>query len=436
VQLLPPRLRILLIAIVWLVAVLGMVLWLSGSGVTRLAVAGGPAGSETLELSTAIAKAINKSSRGLVLVVFETGGSRENVRLMQEGRVDLGTLQADMPAPDIVQGIATLYKDAYHLIARDDADIESFNDLPGHRIAIPPETSGQYNSFWFIANHYGIPRSELNALPMGEAAANFAMAQGQVDAVFRVRAAGNPAIRELIGDKDLHLVTIDQSQALALKQPAIDSGVIPRGSYRGYPALPKQDMDTAVVERLLVARADLDSNLVYKITRAIFEHRSEILESSKLAGFIGPIPEDAASVVTAHPGARSYYDREKPGFMQQNARLVSAILYMLAIVCSGLLAMRTHWVRSRRVRMHGFNARLMEIAAGAKEESDRAQLLARKQQLIDMLSEVVKDLEGERVNQEEFEHFSFTWQAVDALVRDRLNLISTMPVTADTGVRA
>jgi hypothetical protein len=78
----------------------------------------------------------------------------------------------------------------------------------------------------------------------------------------------------------------------------------------------------------------------------------------------------------------------------------------------------------------------MEIAAGAKEESDRAQLLARKQQLIDMLSEVVKDLEGERVNQEEFEHFSFTWQAVDALVRDRLNLMGTIPVMADTGVRA
>jgi hypothetical protein len=36
---------------------------------------------------------------------------------------------------------------------------------------------------------------------------------------------------------------------------------------------------------------------------------------------------------------------------------------------------------------------------------------------------VVGDLEREKVNQEEFEHFSFTWQAVDALVRDRLHLV-------------
>lgn len=432
-QLFSPRLRILLIVVIWLLAIAGMALWLSGSGVTRIAIAGGPAGSETLELTSAIAKAINKSSRGLLLVVFESGGSGENTRLLVEGRVDLGTIQADTPAPDKVQGVATLYRDAFHLIARDESGIEAFNDLPGHRIAIPPVTSGQNSSFWFLAQHYGIPRSELNALPMGEAAANFAMAQGQVDAVFRVRAAGNPAIRELVGDKSLHLLPLDQSQALTLKQPAIHSGVIPRGSYRGYPALPKRDMPTAVVDRLLVARSDLGADLVYKITRAIFEHRSEILESSKLAGFIGPIPEDATSVVTAHPGARSYYDREKPGFMQQNARLVSALLYMGAILGSGLLALRTHWVRSRRMRMHVFNRRLIEIAAGAREDDNKAQLLERKLELMDMLGEVVGDLEGEKVNQEEFEHFSFTWQAVDALLRDRLSLLNAEPVVRDTG---
>jgi hypothetical protein len=31
----------------------------------------------------------------------------------------------------------------------------------------------------------------------------------------------------------------------------------------------------------------------------------------------------------------------------------------------------------------------------------------------------VNDLDAERVTQEEFDHFSFTWQAVDTLVRDR-----------------
>ena len=426
-QLLSPRLRILLMMIIWLVALFALILWLGSSRLARITVAGGPAGSETLALTTAIAEAVNGSNPGFRMIVFETGGSTENLRLLENKRIDMGTIQADTAASDDVLGVATLYNDAYHLIARDDADIHGFADLPGHRIAIPPVTSGQFSSFWFLAQHYGIAPDQLNALPMSENAANFAMERGQVDAVFRVRAPGNDAIRELIGDKNLHLVPIGQSEALALKQPAIAPGVIPLGSYRGYPALPRVDLNTAVVERLLVVRADLDANLVYKLTRAIYQLRPEILESSTLAGFIGPLPDDSESVVTSHPGARSYYDREKPGFMQQNARLVSAFLYMAAIVFSAMLGLRTYWVRSRRLRMHTFNKRLMEIAAGARRESGIDQLLQRKHQLMDMLEEVVGDLEREKVSQEEFEHFSFTWQAVDALVRDRLHLVDALP---------
>jgi TRAP transporter TAXI family solute receptor len=435
VNLLSSRLRLLLMIIIWMVALLALFLWIGGSRLERVTIAAGPAGSETLGLANAIAEVLNEAELGLKVMVFETGGSSENLRLLQQRRIDLGTLQADTPTSPTVQGVATLYKDAYHLIARDDAQILSFADLPGHRIAIPPVSSGQFDSFWFLAEHYGIARERLNALPMAEDAADFAMERGQVDAVFRVRAPGNQSIHELIGDKKLHLVPIDQSEALALKQPAIAPGVIPLGSYRGYPALPEQDLATAVVERLLVARSDLSEKLIYTLTRAIYEQRSRIMERSNLAGFIGPLPDDSESVITTHPGARAYYDREKPGILQQNARLVSAMLYMLAIIISALLALRSHWVRSRRLRMHAFNRRLVEIAAEARRQNRVKDLLQRKHQLMDMLEEVVSDLEGKKVSQEEFEHFSFTWQAVDALVRDRLLMVDALPAS-DTRIVA
>ena len=126
--------------------------------------------------------------------------------------------------------------------------------------------------------------------------------------------------------------------------------------------------------------------------------------------------------------ARSYYDREKPGFMQQNARFVSALLYVIAILTSAALALRTRWVRSRRVRMTAFNTRLMEIAAAARVDTRVDQLLECKHQLMDILAEVVGELDREQVSQEEFEHFSFTWQAVDALVRDRLLMTNSLSV--------
>jgi len=423
VQLLSNRIRLILMLVIWLIALGALALWLSSSKVQRLTIAAGPAGSETLALLTAIAEVLNEVEPGLSVRVFESGGSSENLRLLSEGRVDMGTIQADTPVPDGVAGVSVLYRDAYHLIVRDDAQIGNFSDLPGHRVAIPSRSSGQYNSFWFLAKHYGLRHDTLNALPMAEEAANFAMEQGQVDAIFRVRAPGNDVITKLIGDKQLHLVPINQSEALSLRQAAIVPGVIPLGSYRGFPALPEIDLPTAVLDRLLVARSDLDAALVYKVTRAIYEHRSDINELNTLAGFITPLAEDSKSVIPAHPGARNYYDRERPGIMQQNARLASAILYAAAILCSALLALRTVWVKSRRVRMSLFNRRLMDISNAVRHESDRAVIFENKHLLMDILGEVVSDLEREKVSQDEFEHFTFTWQAVDALVRDRLTII-------------
>jgi hypothetical protein len=74
----------------------------------------------------------------------------------------------------------------------------------------------------------------------------------------------------------------------------------------------------------------------------------------------------------------------------------------------------------------------MEIAEQARHETDRGNLVTSKHQLMDILGEVVGDLDRDRVSQEEFEHFSFTWQAVDAMVRDRLLLRELVPPVDDS----
>ena len=79
-----------------------------------------------------------------------------------------------------MRALATLYYDAYQLIVRDNSGIREMEDIVGHRIAIPPEASGQNRSFWFLVDHYGLSADDLVALPISDEAANFAMHQGQV----------------------------------------------------------------------------------------------------------------------------------------------------------------------------------------------------------------------------------------------------------------
>ena len=416
------RFRLLLVVTLWVATALALVLWLGGREQQDISIGAGPASSEGFQLMSSIADVINDMDKGFTVSVFETGGTIENMELLELGQLDMGTAQADAVLPEEALGVAVLYPDAYHLVVNAAAGIAHVSDLRGHRIGIPPADSAQDASFWLLAEHYGLGNDQITALPMSASAANFAMEQGQIDAVFRVRAPGNRRIRELIGDKTMELVPIQQAAALSLRQPALSAGYIPQGSYRGYPTLPAQDLPTAVLNRLLVSSAELPAPLVYQFVRSIFEARSEIASRAPLAGFIAPLADDARSPVATHPGARQYFDREKPGVIQQNAKLMSAFLYALVILFSAGLALRSRWQNARRVRMGEFNKRLLDIAQQARATVDTGYLQELKSQLMNMLGEVVKGLDQEKVNQAEFEHFSFTWQAVDALVRDQMML--------------
>jgi TRAP transporter TAXI family solute receptor len=418
------RVRVMVVVTLWVVTLLALVVWLGGREQHVITIGAGPAGSESFQLMTAIADVINETDRGFTLAVFETGGTVENMELLELGQLDMGTAQADALLPAEALGVAVLYSDAYHLVVHSATGITHVADLEGHSIGIPPTASAQDLSFWLLAEHYGLDDDHFAALPMSAEAANFAMQEGQIDAIFRVRAPGNTRIRQLIGEKTMEIISINQASALSLKQPALSVGSIPRGSYRGYPTLPAEDLPTAVVNRLLVSSNNVPETLVYHFTQSMFEARSEIVSRAPLAGFMSPVIDGASSPVGIHPGARRYFDREKPGVLQQNARLMSALLYALAILVSALLALRSHWQKIRRVRMGGFNKRLMAIADNARSTLNAKQLQGFKSQLMNMLGEVVQGLDQEKVNQAEFEHFSFTWQAVDALVRDQMILSS------------
>lgn len=410
----------LLLGALWVAALtLALVFFLRISD-RDIVIAAGPRGSDSFDLATTIAGVLEASHPRLRPAVFETHGSAENVRLLEEGQADFATMQSDVRSDGSVHAVASLFFDAYQLVVPADSSIESPADLAGRTVAIGPRASGHYESFWFVVEHYGIAPDALAALPMSADAANFAMRHGQVDAIFRVHAVGNVSLRALVDDFSVRLIPISQADALAIRHPAIVTGVVAKGSYRGHPPLPEADLPTAFVERFLVARAGLDESVVRDVTRTLFEKRSRLISENALAGFIAAPNIDGRLALPVHEGARRYYDREKPGFWQENARILAPTLYVVVILSSLFFAIRGRVQGARRVRMSHYNLELMDIAEEASNAKKRVELQPLHGRLVVMLRQVVVDLGEDRVSQDEFEHFSFTWSAVDTLVRDRL----------------
>jgi TRAP-type uncharacterized transport system substrate-binding protein len=67
------------------------------------------------------------------LNILETGGTVESLRLLEDGRAQLATAQADVMPGRSAQMVAVLYDDVFQLLAHAGSKMESFPDLRGMR---------------------------------------------------------------------------------------------------------------------------------------------------------------------------------------------------------------------------------------------------------------------------------------------------------------
>jgi TRAP transporter TAXI family solute receptor len=389
--------------------------------------AAGPHGGEGFAVSQAIADVVEQHSKNLTVTVLETVGTAQNIRLMEEGSVDLAAVVSSIPAPPSARLVAALYPDAFQLVARDEAGITGVADLRGKKIAIPPRGSGQHENFWLLVNHYGLSESDFEALPMTQESANWAMLSAAVDAVFRVGAPANESVRELIETSPSRIVPIDQAPAIGLRHPAVEHGTLPKGAYRGTPALPEADLETAVVRLLLVADESLDPEIVANLTTILFERRRDLMSRTHLAGFIQAPDQVAGTFIPVHPGAQRYYSRDDPSFFQENAEPLALFITMLLLVGSGVLQLVSY--RKKR-RIDQYNNNVLVLYGKAREEGDTASLERMRDRLMDILGDVVDDAEEGRVTEEGFNFFSVTWSAVSEAIRDRLTAARETPAAS------
>jgi TRAP transporter TAXI family solute receptor len=384
---------------------------------TVLVVAAGARTSEGFQLVEAIATVVNRHHPNVQLDVIETGGSLDNSRLIENGHVDLATLQADSTSSGGARLVAHLYPDAYQLIARADASIRTVADLRGKTIALPSKGSAGFTSFWFLADHFGLDEQSLTWLPMSNRSAEWALISKAVDAVFRVRAPGDRTVKQLVERAEISLVPIEQAPALHLRSSAIEPGSIPRGSYRGEPALPDRDLATATVDRLLVASETTPPGIIYEITAVLFERRRELSELSPLASLIRSPDLGAATSLPLHEGSARFYDREKPSFWNEQADLLRTLLSLAAVFVSMTFAFR-NWFESRQKdRADAYNKDLIELYQAAERgEHDVAH---HRRELAQILARIVDDLDNDRISREGFDEFSFTWHAVSQLLESQ-----------------
>jgi TRAP transporter TAXI family solute receptor len=365
--------------------------------------------------------------------VLSTEGSVENMERIDGagGGADLAFVQSDTPIGNNARLVAPLYNEVLHiLVSRLDADeILSIYDLRGKRVSLGPAGSGTRQLSKRVLDHFGAVIGEDLALLPAEATAG--LIDGSVDAAFILNAIPSRMVTELAEKDAIRFLSLgdaqefgNESDALALVFPSIRGTTIPRSTYV---RLPEEPVQTIEVSAMLIARRDLNVDLVRNITATLFEHRSG---SAGLAGsdlaVAGKIREDyrpGSVTIPYHRGAVAYYHREEPSFFVEYAEALSLGLTLMVGLYSGSIAFR-EWMR-RRMK-NRIDAYLLEVESQTSDLATLSleELIEHRDALDEVRHRAFSDLVTERLLADESftifqNHLRDEFTAIEARIQEK-----------------
>ncbi len=366
--------------------------------------------------------------------MLETGGTVENLQMLEGGRAQLASAQSDvLPGPN-VRAVAVLYDDAFQLLTPVDSPVQKIVDLRGKRIALA-QTGGQFQSFLRVAEHFGLSPADFQFVGASDATADDAFLNGKADAIFRVRAIGNPSIQRLVQSGKVRFLPIEHAAAMKINHPAFEPAVVPEGAYMGNPSVPARDLPTVAVHRTLLARDTANAEAIRAVTQVLMERRQEMMQEipaqmTQVRLLLVQIrrPELQTGMGPAlHPGALSFYDKDKPSFLLAHADYVGLILTVGLMLGSWIWELKRWMQRQQKNTADQYSNRVVTLITAAQDVSSARELDNIWRELLVILREAVHDLDTDKLSEESFNSFRIILQIGMEVTRDRRGLFNTSP---------
>lgn len=257
---------------------------------------------------------------GLIAVAQSTPGSVANIAAIQSGAIESGLVQADVAfwayngekiykkseRVETLRAIASLYPETMHIVVRKDAKVETVDDLKGKRISLGEKESGTRADAEIVLGVFGLTVRNIKPVYINPGQAADMMRAGELDAFFFTTGYPAAAIAELAETTEIKLLPIFGKQMETLRQryPFFMQRTIPGDVYKGVEAT-----QTLAVSAQWLVSADVDAELVYQITRALWHESTRRLldQGHREARSIRLDSALDGITIPLHPGAERYY---------------------------------------------------------------------------------------------------------------------------------
>lgn len=278
-----------------------------------------PPGGAFFVVGSALSEVLAASTgdRGWQVTAEATSGSQENIRRLTQGELDFALSNAaityfavrggegwDRAYP--MRSVMTLAPNVALFIARAGSGIARITDLRGRRVVIGPAGAGFEFFVQPILDAHGVSYADFTPLNATQSAAVDMLADGSAAAVFLGGAIPTASITQAASSQDLVFVPFDEQARtrLAADYSFFAPATIPAGTYRG------QDADfhgLDVGSMHLITSEAQDEDLVYEVTKLLYEQRQQVVEKHPAGRAINPTNVVRDTGTPFHPGAIRYY---------------------------------------------------------------------------------------------------------------------------------
>jgi uncharacterized protein len=270
-------------------------------------------------LGTALSSIYGNAIKGVGFSAQATQGSVENLRLLEAGDGELaftladtlasawaGDKDAGFSAPFVrLRAVARFYPFYVSLFASKESGIKTLADLKGKRVSLGPEQSGTALNAAAVLKAAGLTFGDLARVDHASfAAAPRMVEQGALDAFFQtIPGQGIENIRHLFASGKAAFVPIPPEVVAKIGNPAFVAGTFPAGAYDGQPAA----VPTATIMVLLVTREGVGDDVVYLMTKLLFDHLDQLAQTHPAAKDLDVTKAPFGLPIPLHPGAERYY---------------------------------------------------------------------------------------------------------------------------------
>lgn len=391
---------------------------------TTLTIATGSLDGDVPRIMSAMAARMASTNAPVRLKVVEKNSAPEAAKEFAEGNVDLVIARADLVDLSIARAVLTVTHGVVLIVVPPASPIEGMDDLKGKMVGvISADTNRQVIAA--ITKEYALEAAKVSFKNLTPSEVPQAFQMKQIQALLVVLPLSEKYIvmlRDIFprnAKAPLGLVPIELAGAIEEVSPPFKSYELPKGTLRGSPPVPDDDLTTLRVPYYVVANKNISDDVVTALTKAMMEARRDLVGEYPLLAQVMAPSTDKDAYVPIYPGAAAFFDGDEKTIFDRYGDQFFYGSMLLGTLMSVLAAIWKFMTRDIGKPDERSSMRLYALVGKINEVSSETDLAAIEQQINEILKVELEKCSSGKLDAGEMDAINMASQRLQYLMAQR-----------------